>query len=61
VYLAEIACGNFSGHYFVARGQKAWFLPGAPSPLRWLAAPAALRRQFQRTLLRRPLLNLEGA
>jgi hypothetical protein len=27
--LAEIACGNFSGHYFVAHGQKAWFLPGS--------------------------------
>jgi hypothetical protein len=25
--LAEIACGNFSGHYFVGRRQKAWFLP----------------------------------
>jgi hypothetical protein len=24
--LAEIACGDFSGHHFVARGQKAWFL-----------------------------------
>jgi hypothetical protein len=27
--LAEIACGNFSGHHFVARWQKAWFLPAA--------------------------------
>jgi hypothetical protein len=27
--LAEIACGYFSGHYFVARRQKAWFLPAA--------------------------------
>jgi hypothetical protein len=27
--LAKIACGNFSGHCFVARGQKAWFLPAA--------------------------------
>jgi len=27
--LAEIAYGNFSGHYFVARVQKAWFLPAA--------------------------------
>jgi hypothetical protein len=27
--LAEIACGNFSGHYFVAHRQKAWFLPAA--------------------------------
>jgi hypothetical protein len=25
----KFACGNFSGHYFVARGQKAWFLPTA--------------------------------
>jgi hypothetical protein len=29
LYLAEIACGNFSGHGFVARRQKAWFLPAA--------------------------------
>jgi hypothetical protein len=28
--LAEIAPGNFRGHYFVARRQKAWFLPAAP-------------------------------
>jgi hypothetical protein len=27
--LAEIACGNFSGHHFVVRRQKAWFLPAA--------------------------------
>jgi hypothetical protein len=27
--LAAIACGNRSGHYFVARRQKAWFLPAA--------------------------------
>jgi hypothetical protein len=27
--LAEIACGDFSGHHFVDRGQKAWFLPAA--------------------------------
>jgi hypothetical protein len=27
--LAEIACGNFSGHDFVASRQKAWFLPAA--------------------------------
>jgi hypothetical protein len=27
--LAEIACGNFSGHHFVARRQKARFLPAA--------------------------------
>jgi hypothetical protein len=26
--------GDFSGHYSVVRGQKAWFLPGARSPLR---------------------------
>jgi hypothetical protein len=26
---AEIACGNFSGHHFVGRRQKAWFLPAA--------------------------------
>jgi hypothetical protein len=29
-HLAEIACGDFSGHYFVARRQKAWFLSAAP-------------------------------
>jgi hypothetical protein len=29
--LAEIACGDFSGHYSVGRRQKAWFLP-ATSP-----------------------------
>jgi Domain of unknown function (DUF4266) len=29
VYLAEIACGNFSRHYSVGRRQKAWFLPAA--------------------------------
>jgi hypothetical protein len=29
--LAEIACGYFSGHYCVAHGQKAWFLPAAPA------------------------------
>src|SRR5262249_10259367 len=29
IYLAEIAPGNFSGHYSVGRGQKAWFLPAA--------------------------------
>jgi hypothetical protein len=29
--LAEIAFGNFSRHYSVARRQKAWFLPAAPS------------------------------
>jgi hypothetical protein len=28
--LAEIACGDFSGHYFVDRRQKAWLLPAAP-------------------------------
>jgi hypothetical protein len=28
--MAEIACGNFSGHYSVDRRQKAWFLPAAP-------------------------------
>jgi hypothetical protein len=28
-HLAEIACGHFSGHYFVVRCQKAWFLPAA--------------------------------
>jgi hypothetical protein len=28
--LAEIAPGNFRGHYFVARQQKASFLPAAP-------------------------------
>jgi hypothetical protein len=28
--LAEIAPGNFRGHYFVGRRQKAWFLPAAP-------------------------------
>jgi hypothetical protein len=27
--LAEIAPGNFGGHYCVARRQKAWFLPAA--------------------------------
>src|SRR5262249_46561124 len=27
---AEIACGNFSGHYSVDRRQKAWFLPATP-------------------------------
>jgi hypothetical protein len=27
LHLAEIACGNFSGHYFVARRQKTRFLP----------------------------------
>jgi hypothetical protein len=27
--LAEIAPGNFSGHYSVVRGQKARFLPAA--------------------------------
>jgi hypothetical protein len=31
--LAEIAYGNFSGHYFVARWQKAWFLPAALAAL----------------------------
>jgi hypothetical protein len=25
--LAKIACGNFGGHHFVDRRQKAWFLP----------------------------------
>jgi len=27
--LAEIVYDDFSGHYFVARRQKAWFLPAA--------------------------------
>jgi hypothetical protein len=27
--LDEITCGNFIGHYSVAREQKAWFLPAA--------------------------------
>jgi hypothetical protein len=31
--LAEIAYGNSSGHYFVARWQKAWFLPAAQAAL----------------------------
>jgi hypothetical protein len=31
--LAEIACGDFSGHYSVARWQKAWFLPAAPEAM----------------------------
>jgi hypothetical protein len=29
--LAEIACGDFGGHYFVNRGQKARLLPAAPA------------------------------
>jgi uncharacterized protein len=34
--LAEIARGNFSGHYFVGRGQKARFLPAAQPKERFL-------------------------
>jgi hypothetical protein len=26
----KVACGAFSGQHFVARRQKAWFLPAAP-------------------------------
>src|SRR5215510_3520577 len=37
LYLAEIAPGNFRGHYSVVRRQKAWFLPAAHT-----GAPAAL-------------------
>jgi hypothetical protein len=40
--LAEIAPGNFRGHYFVARRQKARFLPAAPAR----GACGALARQF---------------
>jgi hypothetical protein len=29
--LDEITCGNFIGHYSVAREQKAWFFAGARS------------------------------
>jgi hypothetical protein len=29
--LDEISCGNFIGHHFVAREQKAWFFAGARS------------------------------
>jgi hypothetical protein len=43
--LAEIACGNFSRHYFVARQQKARFLPAAQAG----GACGALARQFQPT------------
>jgi hypothetical protein len=42
--LAEIACGNFSGHRASAANKKRGFCW-----LRWSVAPAARRRQFQRT------------
>jgi len=28
--LGKIACGDFAGHHFVDRRQKAWFLPATP-------------------------------
>jgi hypothetical protein len=28
----KAACGTFSRHHFVGRGQKAWFLPAALNP-----------------------------
>jgi hypothetical protein len=37
--LDEIPCGNFIGHYSVAREQKAWLLRGR-CPLTLLAAQA---------------------
>jgi hypothetical protein len=35
--LAEIACGDLGGHYFVDRRQKASFLPAAPDLQRAVA------------------------
>jgi hypothetical protein len=41
--LAEIACGNFGGHYSVGRRQKASFLPAAQLTRAGLQAPAGSR------------------
>jgi hypothetical protein len=43
-HLAEIACGDFSGHYFVARRQKAWFLPAAHAGLYAALFPSLLEK-----------------
>jgi hypothetical protein len=51
----KFACGNFSGHYFVARGQKAWFLPAALSD----GACGALAA-ISATLLGRPRAKKEA-
>jgi hypothetical protein len=39
LYWAEIAPGNFSGHYLVDRRQKARFLPAAPAKGGFAALP----------------------
>jgi hypothetical protein len=44
VLLAEIACGDFSGHYSVGREQKAWVLLAAPLESRHLTVGGSAPR-----------------